>query len=58
MERFDKSRVLYIYTHLLKKLELSKLCRKSYDALKIKKIAYSKLVRNFEKVQVNFFFLF
>ena len=34
---------LSIYSHLFKKLELSRLCRKtSYEALKIPKIAFSK----------------
>ena len=45
---------LSIYSHLLKKLELFKLCRKkSYGALKIPKMAVSKLVKKFK-----FFFLF
>ena len=37
----------FIYPHLLKKLEHSKICRKkSYGALKIPKMACSKLVKN------------
>ena len=43
---FDKG-FLSPYSHLLKKLELSKLCRKKSDgALKIPKIACSKLVKH------------
>ena len=37
---------LSIYSHLLKKLELSRLCRKkSYGALKIPKMAFTKKVK-------------
>ena len=46
---------LSIYSHLLKKLELFKLCRKKFRALKIPKLACSKLVRNFEKFKLIFF---
>ena len=46
---------LSIYSHLLKKLEISKLCRrKQYGDLKIPKMACSKLVKKL-KVFFSFF---
>ena len=47
-----------MYSHLLKKLELSKLCRKkSYRALKIPKMDYSKQVKIYKK-KLSYFFPF
>ena len=40
---------LSIYSQLLKNLELSKLCKKNYGALKIQKMACSQLVKNLKK---------
>ena len=47
---------LYIYSHLLKKLELSKLCRKK--SLKILKMACSKKVTLSKKRQFILFFFY